>query len=287
MNQAQEERLLPLALRAAARAAEVIMDIYKSADTQDLGVRQKEDNTPVTRADMASNQAIAEALAPSNIPILSEETVYEDYVTRESYPLLWVVDPLDGTKEFIKRNDMFAVCIALVENHRAVMGVVAVPVLGQVYFTQGGKAYRATLSANGEAQNHVLLPITFGPVPHIVLSSVSHPSPSAQHLEGLLKSKAGWTDVTLLGVGSCIKQCMIAEGSAAFYPRMGTTMEWDTAAGQAIIEAAGGSLLLASFSPDGTAIDLGSPLTYNRPVLKNPDFLAVAHGIDLSVFGKI
>ena len=88
MNQAQEERLLPLALRAAARAAEVIMDIYKSADTQDFGVRQKEDNTPVTRADMASNQAIAEALAPSNIPILSAETVHEAYVTRDYSHLL-------------------------------------------------------------------------------------------------------------------------------------------------------------------------------------------------------
>ena len=269
----EEARLLPMALKAAARAAKVIMEVYQSP--LDMGVVQKSDNTPVTRADMASNAEIAAILAPSHLPILSEETAHEDYAVRSQHPLMWVVDPLDGTKEFIKRNDMFSVCIALVAGHRPVLGVIAVPAVGSVYFTRGGHSWRAALSEEGETTDVVCLPIMFGPVPHVVLGSVSHPGAATDRVvENLRTGMADWTDVSLVGVGSSIKQCMLAEGSAALYPRSGTTMEWDTAAGQAIMEAAGGGLV---------RVDTGSPLDYNRPDLRNPDFVAYAAGVSPEV----
>lgn len=268
MVNASAEDLLALALKAAAAASDAIMDIYR-ADA-DFGVVQKEDNTPVTRADMASNNAIISVLRQSNIPILSEETAHEDYSVRCDYPRLWVVDPLDGTKEFIKRNDMFSVCIALVEDHRPVLGVIAIPTTSQVYFTCASHAFRANLSQQGEALNPVQLPISFAPVPHSVLGSVSHPGVATGRVVSAIRSFKGWEDVRLVPMGSSIKQCMIAEGSAALYPRQGTTMEWDTAAGQAIMEAAGAHLLRVSDS---------HPMTYNRPDLRNPDFVASAAGV--------
>lgn len=272
MTPSQEATLLPLALCAAARASQVIMDIYDSTD--DIGIVQKADNTPVTRADMASNAAIAEVLATSDLPILSEETAHEEYAVRKDHPMMWVVDPLDGTKEFIKRNGMFSVCIALVENHVPTLGVIAIPTVGSVYFTRGGSAWRASFADDGSLSAEVRLPVSFGPLPHIVLGSVSHPGPATQRVVEALRSSADWADVSLVGVGSSIKQCMLAEGSAALYPRSGTTMEWDTAAGQALIEAAGGVLLRA---------ETLQPLDYNRPDLRNPDFVAAAPGVNSEV----
>ena len=272
MTSACADDLLALALKAAAAASDAIMSIYR-ADA-DFGVVQKEDNTPVTRADMASNNAIISILRQSSIPILSEETAHEDYSVRRDYPRLWVVDPLDGTKEFIKRNDMFSVCIALVENHRPTLGVIALPTTSQVYFTRAANAFRATLSPQGEAVSPVQLPISFAPVPHSVLGSVSHPGAATERVVSAVRSFNGWEDTRLVPMGSSIKQCMIAEGSAALYPRQGTTMEWDTAAGQAIMEAAGAQLLRASDA---------LPMTYNRPDLRNPDFLASAAGVPTEI----
>lgn len=268
MTAKEEERLLTLALRAAACAAKEIMDIYTSG--ADMGIVEKEDHTPVTRADMASNAAIAKALGPSGLPLLSEETAHEDYATRSRHRQMWVVDPLDGTKEFIKRNDMFSVCIALVERHRPALGVIAVPATGSVYFTRGGSAWRGMLQEDGTVRQETKLPVRYGPVPHMVLGSVSHPSAATGRVIEALRRHEGWADVSLVGVGSSIKQCMLAEGAAALYPRSGTTMEWDTAAGQAIMEAAGGGLVKVAD---------GEPMGYNRPALRNPDFVAFAPGV--------
>lgn len=277
MSGDEERLLLPMALRAAAEAARVVMDVYRDPAV-DLGVREKPDHTPVTKADMASNAAIAQALAGSRIPILSEETAHEDYDVRRSHRQMWIVDPLDGTKEFICRNDMFSVCIALVEKHRPVLGVIAVPATGAVYFTRGGAAWRAVPGPDGTLGDETRLPVAFGPVPHVVLGSVSHSRDAAERALEVLRGDAGWADARIVGVGSSIKQCMIAEGSAAIYPRRGTTMEWDTAAGQAIIEAAGGRVLRLSD---------GKPVDYNRPDLRNPDFVAVAAGVDGSIVSKL
>lgn len=268
MTTQEEDFLLPLALSAAAKAADVIMGIYESG--ADFGIVQKADNTPVTRADMASNATICDELSKSGLPILSEETAHEPYEARRGHHQMWVVDPLDGTKEFIKRNGMFSVCIALVESHRPVLGVIAIPVERKIYFTRKGKAVRANITPDGCIVDEVRLPVAFGPVPHVVLGSVSHPGEATTRVVDALRTLNGWSDVSLLGVGSSIKQCMLAEGVAALYPRSGTTMEWDTAAGQAIIEAAGGRLVMAAD---------GKPMDYNRPNLKNPDFLAAAHGL--------
>lgn len=272
MTEPQETELLTLALRAAAEAVQAIMEVYQ-ADA-DMGVIQKADNTPVTRADMASNERIVNVLSQSDIPILSEETAHEEYAVRSNHRQMWVVDPLDGTKEFIKRNDMFSVCIALVEEHRPTLGVIAIPTTGTVYFTQGGNAWRGALSPLGEVLSPIKLPITFGPTPHVVLGSVSHPGEATRRVVDALSRLPGWDDVRLVPMGSSIKQCMIAEGSASIYPRSGTTMEWDTAAGQAIIEAAGGKLLNVADS---------SPVTYNRPDLRNPDFVAVSNSVTPSI----
>ncbi len=263
-----EEELLGVAFEAVGAAMDAIMGIYKGVE--DFGVVQKEDNTPVTRADMASNVAIIGVLGRTGIPVLSEETAHERYAVRRGYEWMWVVDPLDGTKEFIKRNDMFSVCIALVRGHRAVMGVIGLPVTGQVYYTRGGGAWRGFMGEGGRVSGEVRLPVSYGPVPHIVLGSVSHPDAATSRVVVALREVAGWEDTCLVAMGSSIKQCMIAEGSAAVYPRQGRTMEWDTAAGQAIVEASGGVLVRVSD---------GEGLLYNRARLCNPDFLAVAAGV--------
>lgn len=264
MTLEDENFLLPFALTAAVKAARVIMDIYRYSD---FDVVEKPDHTPVTRADMASNAVIVETLQKSGTPILSEESAHEPYETRKRHSEMWVVDPLDGTKEFIKRNDMFSVCIALVKDHRPALGVIILPAQSLIYFTHGGAAWRAEVGKDGFLRKERRLPVHFGPIPHIVLGSVSHPSSATTKVVESLKSVDRWADVSLLGIGSSIKQCMIAEGAAAFYPRSGTTMEWDTAAGQALIEAAGGRLVRVAD---------GQPMDYNRPELKNPDFIAVA-----------
>lgn len=266
-----ENFLLPFALTAAVKAARVIMDIYKDSD---FDVVEKPDHTPVTRADMASNAVIVETLRKSDRPILSEESAHESYETRQHHSEMWVVDPLDGTKEFIKRNDKFSVCIALVENHKPALGVIILPAQSLIYFTHGGVAWRAEVGKDGFLRKEARLPVRFGPLPHVVLGSVSHPSGATTRVVESLKGVDGWANASLVGVGSSIKQCMIAEGAAALYPRSGTTMEWDTAAGQALIEAAGGRLVRVSD---------GQPMDYNRPELRNPDFLAVAPGLEEDV----
>lgn len=267
MTLENENIMLPYALTAAVKAARVIMDIYEYSD---FDVVEKPDHTPVTRADMASNAVITETLSQTGTPILSEESAHEPYETRQYHGVMWVVDPLDGTKEFIKRNGMFSVCIALVENHKPVLGVIILPADKVIYFTRAGAAWRADVGDDGLLRRETRLPVRFGPLPHVVLGSVSHPSEATAKVVETLEMVDGWADVSLLGVGSSIKQCMLAEGVAALYPRSGTTMEWDTAAGQAIIEAAGGRLV---------RVDDGRPMDYNRPELKNPDFLAAAPGV--------
>ncbi len=275
MDVERYNELLKVAQRAAVAGCKEIIGVYSS--DADFGIQTKEDNTPVTRADFASNAAISKLLTPTGITILSEESEHESYDVRKTHELLWVVDPLDGTKEFIKRNDMFCVCIALVENHKAVMGVVALPTENVIYYTHMNSddtvcACRAKFNNEGQISDVVSLPLSHEmSVPHVIVGSVSHASQHATDLAAVLRDVDGWGDVTLRGVGSCIKQCMIAEGSAAFYIRGGGTKEWDTAAGQAILEAAGAHLL---------EIPSLVPLSYNRRELYNPGFVAYAGDVD-------
>ncbi|WP_025321932.1 3'(2'),5'-bisphosphate nucleotidase CysQ [Deferrisoma camini] len=253
-----------LLLELAEAAAAEILRIYEG----DIQVEEKGDRSPLTEADRAAHRVIAEGLARAfpDVPVLSEEGREIPYATRRAWSRFWLVDPLDGTKEFIKRNGEFTVNIALVEGGRPVLGVIHVPVQGRVYW--GDVASGAwTRQAGGEPR-----PIRVRrPDPArglVVVQSRSHPSPETEaYLKGLPVAES-------IAAGSSLKLCAVAEGRADLYPRLGPTMEWDTAAGQAIVEAAGGRV---------ETLD-GEPLRYNKPDLRNPYFVAKGAG---AVNGKL
>ncbi len=245
--------LLDVALRAALAGGEAAMRVY--ADP--FEVTQKTDSTPVTEADLASERVIVAMLTGAfpEIPVVSEETVpeagFESPAAR-----FWLVDPLDGTKEFVARNGEFSVLIALVEDGRPVLGVVHGPAVGLTYTAHGpGTAMRRRDSG-------VFEPIRARwPAPDgvVVIHSRSHEN--SRRLAEYFQNRPV---LKRLKCGSALKFGVLAAGEADFYPRFGTTMEWDTAAGQAILEAAGGKVLDLS----------GAPLAYGKPGLKNDGFLA-------------
>lgn len=247
------DRLLPGVQSVALAAGEAINAIYAGAD---FGIEQKPDDTPVTAADRAAHAVIAaglEALAPQ-VPLWSEESPEVDWAMRRGWREFWLVDPLDGTREFIKRNGEFTVNIALVRDHKAVLGVVHAPVTGLIYSGhEGAPAVRT--HRDGTATIIHVRSLAGSPVR--VAGSRSHRGAS---LDGVL-AKLGPHE--LVPMGSSLKFCLIAEGLADFHPRLGPTSEWDTAAGQAVVEAAGGAVL-----------DLkGQPLRYNSgPGVLNPHF---------------
>lgn len=215
----------------AREACRRILDFYEA----DCTVERKEDKTPLTEADIAAHNAIVAGLGrlTPTIPVLSEESATIPFAERQQWSRYWLVDPLDGTREFLKRNGEFTVNIALIEDHVPVLGVICVPVSGQVYYAcQGHGAYR--LDPNGEPQRlHVR---SQRRATLIVAGSRSHRGSS---LEAFLQ-KAGPHD--LVSMGSSLKSCLVAEGKADIYPRLGPTSEWDTAAAQAVVEEAGGYL---------------------------------------------
>ncbi len=242
-------------------AADVIMEIYQKAD---LGVVQKSDDSPVTAADIAANQIIMEGLrklAPE-IPILSEEVVVS-FDERREWQELWVVDPLDGTKEFIKRNGEFSINIALVVEGKPVLGMVYLPTTGEGYFGVT-KSWRGlpegAIKWHGQDIEEISVREPRDPL--VAMTSRSHGPSLPEDLKATLKS--AYDQVRELPKGSSIKGCRIAEGIADLHLRRGPTSEWDTAAQQAIIEAAGGLLV------DPT----GEPFRYNqRDSLLNGHFI--------------
>jgi len=244
------ERLLPIVDRAGA----AIMKIYDGAFT----VQHKADDSPITIADLESQRVILEGLAriTPDIPVLSEESAAAPWAERQTWRELWVVDPLDGTREFVKRNGEFTVNIALVVDHEPVLGVVSAPAQGSIYW--GAKGVGAFTEHRGAARSaiHTAVPPQR---PLRVVGSRSHASKeTSAYLEKLAEH-------VMTGVGSSLKFCLLAEGKAELYPRFGTTSEWDTAAGQAVLEAAGGHV---------TALD-GRKLRYNcKESVLNGDFLA-------------
>lgn len=244
----------------AINAGEAVMKVY----ARDFSVDYKEDASPLTEADKASHEVIDAGLrkiAP-DIPIISEEGARIPYAERKSYRSFWLVDPLDGTKEFIKRNGEFTVNIALIEDNSPVLGVIYVPVKGILYYGEKGKgAFRQVRGESPVRLERTLLPVGSSVR---ALVSRSHPSPE---VEALLKA---YNVVSSVEAGSSLKFCLVADGSADLYPRIGPTSEWDTAAGHAIAEAAGCFVTM----PDG------APLAYNKESLLNPGFVvsAVAKG---------
>ena len=233
-----------------------ILAVYHTA----FEVTEKDDRSPLTQADLASHRSICQALAEltPDIPILSEESADLDVAERRRWLRFWLVDPLDGTKEFIKRNGEFTVNIALVEDHRPVLGVVHVPVTGVSYLAaQDRGAFRQ--DADETPQEIHVQPRHEGKLR--VVGSRSHAT------ESLQRFVASLGEHEFVAVGSSLKFCLIAEGGADLYPRLGPTSEWDTAAAQCVVEVAGGRV-----------IDLqGAPLSYNaRDTLLNPHFLVCA-----------
>jgi 3'(2'), 5'-bisphosphate nucleotidase len=246
--------LLPPVLDAVAAAGTAILEVYATAHD----VEYKADDSPLTRADRAAHEILAARLAAitPGLPVLSEEhEAGHPRAVRGDWPEYWLVDPLDGTKEFISRNGEFTVNVALVRDHRPVLGVVAAPALGLTYFAADGVgAFRCEDGGQPE-------PIHTRPAadPLVVVGSRSHRGDS---LDGVL-ARLGPHE--LRPMGSALKFCLVAEGAADFYPRLGPTSEWDTAAAQAVVEMAGGAVTTLG----------GAPLRYNeRDTLLNPHFMA-------------
>jgi len=259
-------QLLNAVNEIAIAAGSEILDVYNSG--QAIDVSKKQDDSPLTDADRRAHFLIVDRLSSltPDIPLLSEESDAIDYELRKSWQRYWLVDPLDGTKEFINRNGEFTVNIALIENGQSVAGVVYVPVSGISYF--GGIGIGAwkqdANQQDSKAQSIVSRPMreSFGVR---IVASRRHLGEQLNALVGKVENHFG--KATLLSMGSSLKMCLLAEGSADIYPRMAPTCEWDTAAAHGILSAAGGEIVDLQFRP----------LRYNsKPELLNPFFIALA-----------
>lgn len=256
MTELRPHQLAAAVAEIAVAAGRAILEIYQ----QDFEVTHKADQSPLTQADLASHRVIRDALArlTPDIPLLSEESADIDFDTRAAWPEYWLVDPLDGTKEFINRNGEFTVNIALIRGHQPSLGVVYVPVTGVTYVgVIGGGATRQVAGGRPEPIR-VRVPCA---EPVRVVGSRSHANPRLQHCLAPLGN------YELLSMGSSLKFCLLAEGEADLYPRLGPTSEWDTAAAHAVVLAAGGQIVTLE----------NRPLQYNlKASLLNPDFIVFA-----------
>ena len=275
MDTIQYDKLILTAILAAKRAGEAILDVYGS----DFTVEQKDDKSPLTLADKRSNEIIENVLEQtvtvnnSTVPILSEEGKETSYEERKKWEYFWLVDPLDGTKEFIKRNGEFTVNIALIHKNNPVLGVIYVPVKDTFYFAAidigaykltNSKIVTGKLSMKELLDKSQRLPISINDkkASLTIIGSRSHATKEFSEFIEHIKEKHG--EVELVSAGSSLKFCLVAEGIADVYPRFGPTMEWDTAAGQAIVEQV-----------EGRVIDIQTkePLRYNKRNLLNPFFI--------------
>jgi 3'(2'), 5'-bisphosphate nucleotidase len=245
----------------AHRAGREILRVYEGA----IAVETKADGSPLTLADRASHDTIAAglvALTPG-VPVISEEGTAAAFEARRDWKRFWLVDPLDGTREFVKRNGEFTVNIALIEGTQPVLGVVHTPVKNLTHFaTRDTGAF----CVQGESAPRLLRVRTYGGGPAVVVASRSHGTEAVAEFLARLQAREG--EYTTTAMGSALKICLVAEGTADVYPRLGPTWEWDTAAAQCVLEAAGGQLR-----------DLqGRRLGYNTPTLLNPWFIASGGG---------
>lgn len=257
---------LVIAIKASLKAGTEIIKVYES---DDFNIEIKGDDSPLTQADKNANDVINSFLTPTNIPIISEENKQTDYGVRKNWETCWVVDPVDGTKEFIKRNGEFTVNIALVKNNKPVLGVIYVPVSKTLYFADVEKrqGYKAVLESHKTDIDVVLekaiqLEPKKGSNQVQVVGSRSHMSQETLDFVEQLKSTG--KEVAIVSKGSSLKFCLVAEGNADVYPRFAPTMEWDTAAGQAICNAVGIGVI---------SEETKKPLLYNKENLLNPWFL--------------
>ncbi len=282
MKNIQYDKLILTTILVAKRAGEAIIDVYNS----DFAVEQKDDKSPLTLADKRSHEIIESVLAQtvtvnnSTVPILSEEGKETSYDERKKWKYFWLVDPLDGTKEFIKRNGEFTVNIALIHKHKPVLGIIYIPVKDVFYFAaigygtyrlENSKIVTDDLSIKKLVDKSQKLPLDSGNNTSLtVIGSRSHRSDEFSEFVRRLKEKHG--NVEFISSGSSLKLCLVAEGKADVYPRLGPTMEWDTAAGQAIAEQANCTVLDAQTN---------EPLGYNKNNLLNPFFIVSGQGFSL------
>ncbi|MEJ2113972.1 MAG: 3'(2'),5'-bisphosphate nucleotidase CysQ [Flavobacteriaceae bacterium] len=254
------------AIQASLKAGKAIMEVYNSV----IDVEYKDDKSPLTDADKKANTIINSYLIPTKTPIISEENKQSDFNIRKNWDTCWVVDPVDGTKEFIKRNGEFTVNIALVKNNNPILGVIYVPAIKTIYFADviNKLGFKSEISSHEASITEVLnaatklqpKPINSNPVE--VVGSRSHMS--QETLDFVEELKQTGKDVEIVSKGSSLKFCLVAEGNADVYPRYAPTMEWDTAAGQAICNAVG---------IDVISKETNKPLLYNKENLLNPWFL--------------
>jgi len=267
LNLIDLKKKLTLAIEASIEAGNVIMEVYDSADFE---TEFKKDDSPLTRADLESNKVIMTYLTKTDIPIISEEKKNLDYSERKNWDVCWMVDPLDGTKEFIKRNGEFTVNIALIKNGAPILGVIYVPVTHELYYAnvEEGKSFKIVagevkeLPENLFCEENQLRPTENNGSKTKVVGSRSHMNEQTEQFIEELKNEG--KDVEIVPKGSSLKFCIVAEGEADIYPRVAPTMEWDTAAGHAICTAMGLKV---------TNWKTGEDLVYNKENLLNPFFL--------------
>ncbi len=267
------EQLLKLAQQAALEAGKAIMEVY----AQPFEVYTKDDNSPVTQADLRASNIIKEILKPTDLPFVSEEDLPPD---RSQYKRYWLVDPLDGTVEFVNRNGEFTVNIALIDDKQPVLGVIYAPVMDAIWYADGGR-WTEDVGHRTEDRGHktkdkkssvlspqslVLSPSSSVPRPFTVLVSRSHRTPEVdEYINKVLRP--AHPDLVIDSQGSSLKFARLAEGSADVYVCYSKTKEWDTAAADAILRAAGGKVL---------RISDGQPLEYSKKEYPNPPFVAWA-----------
>jgi 3'(2'), 5'-bisphosphate nucleotidase len=272
IDQKIREYLLPEQFNAAVRAGAAIMRIYKSSDDYDISL--KSDHTPITIADRMAHLTIKESLGKTRIPILSEEGREMLYDERRNWELFWLVDPLDGTVEFIKGNNEFTVNIALMENNVCISSVVYVPYHCKMYIAERGHGawvmenvapdFEAAYSYTDIHTNIVRLPLSDHSRKgfRVAVSRSHQTSETHSHIDTL---RTTHPDLEVIEQGSSYKFCLLAEGSVDYYVRTTTTSEWDTAAGELILHESGGTTL---------SYPTGEQLLYNKEVLDNPWFVA-------------
>ncbi len=277
MNTYNKKQLLDIAILAAIEAGQAIMSVYCT----NFEVDYKDDQSPLTIADTKANEIIIGYLAETSLPVLSEESRQIPYTERKDWQQFWLVDPLDGTKEFIKRNDEFTVNIALIEEQAPALGVVYAPAIDTLYF---GDTADTGYKVDGRTSDQWLIPAENRidldsllacsiqlPMPGkgrlsvdeiTIVGSRSHGGPDLE--EHVNKARKKYRQVHFKPAGSSLKICMVAEGSADQYPRLGPTMEWDTAAANAVANAAGATIKQYASNQD---------LLYNKEDLLNPWFI--------------
>lgn len=265
-NELMMVNLLYSAIIASIEAGKKIIEIYNSGN---FDVEFKSDNSPLTLADKASHEIIQDSLSKTGIPVFSEEGKALEFEQRKFFKRYWLIDPLDGTKEFINKNGEFTVNIAFINYGNPIIGVVYVPVTGELYFANINGSFKKIVFNPEEiepyalSQNATMLPFTTVPDDEfIVVGSRSHMNDETKEFIDKLDTQG--KQLKLVTKGSSLKLCIIAEGNANLYPRLGPTMEWDIAAGHAVARFAGRKV---------TVYPTGEPLMYNKESLTNPWFI--------------